>query len=159
MRQIVTPILLLILGVSTLNADESKSQDAAKEQAKVNGVWTIAEATYEGVFLPPTALAGITLKIEGDTYVVSQEGKETDKGTTKRDITANPKRLTLKGVSGQNKGKTILAIYKLESDGKMRVCYDPEGKAFPKDFKAPEGSARITVLYQRQVKDKDKPSE
>jgi hypothetical protein len=43
----------------------------------------------------------------------------------------------------------MLAIYEWVDDDTYRVCYDPSGKARPKEFKAPAGSGYILHVWKR----------
>ena len=93
----------------------------------------------------------ITLVIQGENYVVTIKGtNHTDKGTCTLDASASPKRMTIKGADGPNKGKTFLAIYEMKGKDTMRVCYDLSGQEFPKEFKAPKGSQLYLVDYRRR---------
>ena len=95
-------------------------------------------------------LQPFSLKISGEDYEVTVEGEpESDKGTVAVDNTTTPKRMTIKGVQGPNKGKTFLAIWEMKDDRSMRVCYDLAGKEFPKEFKAPKGTSFYLVGYRR----------
>ncbi len=49
---------------------------------------------------------------------------------------------------GPNKGKTFLAIYKLDGD-KLVICYDLTGKARPKEFKTEPKSMLFLVTYRK----------
>lgn len=116
-----------------------------------DGVWKPIAAAMNGRRLPGEAVKLITLKIDGDAYEVTVEGEEKiDRGTVKLDTSTRPRRMTITGTDGPNKGKTILAIYEKKDAVSMRVCYDLSGKEFPKEFKAPQGSALYLVGYRRQ---------
>ena len=117
------------------------------------GVWKPIAAVLGGVQLPEDAVKAITLKVTDGNYEVTieREGKP-DKGTCRLDTTANPKRMTIKGTDGPNRGKTLLAIYEMKDAVSMRVCYDLSGKDFPKEFKAPKGTQLYLVDYRRQSK-------
>ncbi len=115
------------------------------------GVWKPIAAVLGGVRLPDDAVKSITLKVTDGIYEVTTEGgKESDKGTCMFDATTNPKRMTIKGTDGPNRGKTFLAIYEMKDAVSMRVCYDLSGKEFPKEFKAPKGTQLYLVGYRRQ---------
>ena len=160
---------LLILSVTTtlpfLSSAEEKANppkpDTATPPAAAaakpvgdshEGVWKPIAAVLGGVRLPPPALKAITLKISGDNYEVTVEGeKEPDKGTCTLDHSTTPKRMTIKGVEGPNRGKTILAIFEKKDAVSMRVCYDLSGTEFPMEFKAPKGTQLYLVGYRRQA--------
>ena len=115
------------------------------------GVWKPIAAVLGGVRLPEDAVKAITLKITDGNYEVTIEGeKKPDKGICTLDTTKTPKRMTIKGTDGPNRGKTFLAIYEMKDAVSMRVCYDLSGKEFPKEFKAPKGTPLYLVGYRRQ---------
>jgi uncharacterized protein (TIGR03067 family) len=144
MKLLVAPIAVLIATVS--NAADSPSLPPTRD-----GTWKPIAAVLGGARLPNAALNSITLKITGDTYIVTVEGeKEPDRGTTVLDTTTNPKRMTLKSLEGPNKGKTFYAIYEQKDRNSMRVCYDLSGADFPKGFNAPRGTQLYLVGYRRQ---------
>jgi uncharacterized protein (TIGR03067 family) len=114
------------------------------------GVWKPIAAVLAGQRLPPEVLKTITLKITGERYEVTVEGEGTDKGACTLDTTTTPKRMTIKGAEGPNRGKTFLAIYEMKDARSLRICYDLSGKAFPEAFKAPKGTQLYLVGYRRQ---------
>ena len=132
----------------------AEDKPAGEPEAKTRqGVWRPIAAVLGGARLPNDVLKTITLKISGENYEVIVEGEpESDKGTVAVDNTTTPKRMTIKGVQGPNKGKTFLAIWEMKDDRSMRVCYDLAGKEFPKEFKAPKGTSFYLVGYRRMPK-------
>lgn len=131
-----------------VEATDKMSPDAVRQQ----GVWKPIAAVLGGVFLPPPTLEGTTLSIDGMNYEVTVEGEDhADRGTFTLDTTTTPKRMTIKGTDGPNKGKTIFAIYEMKNEVSMRVCYDLSGKEFPEDFKAPRGTQRYVAGYRKRI--------
>jgi uncharacterized protein (TIGR03067 family) len=132
-----------------------KAADAAEDAKRQNGIWKPAGAMLGGVKLTKEELKKITLTIKDGTYKVVNEGEpHADTGTITLDTSVTPKRMTIQGAEGPNKGKTILAIYEMgEKDGNdtFRICYDLSGKAFPTDFNSPKGSTHYLVGYRRQI--------
>jgi uncharacterized protein (TIGR03067 family) len=117
---------------------------------KIDGAWKPIAAVLGGARLQKEALDAITLTINGKNYEVAVKGEtEPDRGTTKLDTNASPKRMTIISTNGPNKGKTFLAIYEMKDDRSLRVCYDLSGTDFPKEFKAPKGTALYLVGYRR----------
>jgi len=116
-----------------------------------DGTWKPRGAMMAGERLTGDALKAITLTMSGANYEVSVTGEaEPDKGTVALHDSVRPRRMTLKSVSGPNKGKTFLAIYEMSDENTLRVCYDLSGTEFPKEFKAPKGTQRYLVGYRRQ---------
>src|SRR5262245_12005607 len=127
------------------------SAAAAAEESKAHeGMWKPIAGVLGGMPLPQPVLKAITLKITGDNYEVTIEGEGTDKGTCTLDTSTTPKRMTIKGTDGPNKGKTFLAIYEMKDPDSLRVCYDLSGAEFPKEFAAPKGTPLYLVGYRRQ---------
>ena len=131
-----------------------KPTDAAEDAKRQNGIWKPAGAMLGGKKLSREQLNKITLTIREGAYEVAVDGEpHADKGTISLDTSVAPKRMTIQGVEGPNKGKTILAIYEIgqtESGATFRVCYDLSGKAFPTDFNSPKGSTHYLVGYRRE---------
>jgi uncharacterized protein (TIGR03067 family) len=130
-----------------------QATDAVADAKRQNGTWKPAGAMRGGVKLTREELKKITLTINDGAYAVVTEGEpDADKGTMTLDTSVSPKRMTIQGAEGPNKGKTILAIYEMgEGRDTFRICYDLSGKAFPTDFKSPKGSMLYLVGYRRQV--------
>jgi RNA polymerase sigma-70 factor (ECF subfamily) len=130
-----------------------KVTDATEDAKAQNGDWNPAGAMLGGTKLSQDELKKITLTIKNGSYQVVIEGEpQADIGTVKLDTSTTPKRMTIQGIEGPNKGKTILAIYEMgERDGidTFRVCYDLSGKAFPEEFISKKGSTHYLVGYHR----------
>jgi uncharacterized protein (TIGR03067 family) len=131
-----------------------KATNAAEDAKRQNGIWNPAGALLGGVRLTKEEMKKITLTIKDGTYTVVVEGEpQPDTGTVTLDTSVIPKRMTIQGGEGPNKGKTILAVYEMgQRDGidTFRVCYDLSGKAFPTDFTSPKGSMHYLVGYRRK---------
>ncbi len=144
-------ILAAVLPLAMRADDKQVASDAKAGVITQEGVWKPIAAVLGGARLPEPALKAITLKITGGHYEVTVEGeKEPDKGTCTLDTSTSPKRMTIKSTDGPNRGKTFLAIYEMKDTVSMRVCYDLSGTDFPKEFKAPKGTALYLVGYRRQ---------
>lgn len=113
----------------------------------LDGTWLPVTAKLNGQELPAESLRNMRLLLAGESYTATVNGVR-DSGTTKSDITANPPVLEITGIEGPNAGRTMLAIYQLDSD-KLTVCYDLQGVARPTDFKAEAGSQYFLVTYRR----------
>jgi uncharacterized protein (TIGR03067 family) len=133
----------------------SRAADAtAEDKTLLNGKWKPIAAMLGGMKLPAEELKKVTLTIDGENYTVAIEGEpKADKGTAVQDNTVAPKRLTIKGTDGPNKGKTFLAIYEIKKVNGVdayRVCYDLSGSAFPTEFESLTGTQLYLVGYRRK---------
>lgn len=129
----------LMFFCSVAMADDKKSP--------VDGSWKPTKAEVSGNALPAELLESITLTIKEGKYEVSLAG-QMDKGTCTADPSTKPHRLKIVGEDGPNKGKTMLAIYELKDD-QLTVCYDSEGKEYPKEFKSPADSKLLLLVYKK----------
>lgn len=137
------------------NKPARRPTDAAEDAKRQNGTWKPAGAIRGGEKLTRKELNKIRLTIKDGAYEVVVDGEpHADKGTVSLDTSVTPKRMTIQGVEGPNKGKTILAIYEMGQteggDDTFRVCYDLSGKAFPTEFNSHKGSTYYLVGYRRQ---------
>jgi uncharacterized protein (TIGR03067 family) len=159
MKHLPVAIMSLALAFSASAAGEkapAKPAENVTNETKTGvgahqGFWKPIGAVMSGARLPSDALKAITLKIDGDKYEVTVIGEDhADRGTCTLDESTTPKRMTIKGTDGPNRGKTFLAIYEMKDAGSLRVCYDLSGTDFPKEFKAPKGTQHYLVGYRRQ---------
>ena len=67
----------------------------------------------------------------------------------KLDPSKSPKTLDAAVTEGPNKGGVILGIYEISGDT-LKVCFDPEGKKRPTQFKTLSGSQ--TLVVHKRVK-------
>jgi len=118
-----------------------------KAASALDGKWQAVEAELAGKKFPPRATASIQLTLDGENYLVTTDEGE-DRGTTRVMPDAKPMAMDITGTIGPNKGKTFLAIYKLDGD-KLVVCYDLGGKARPKQFKTEPKSMLFLVTYRK----------
>ena len=147
MKHMLLALVILSQVVLVSAADKAGSRSSDQMQ----GRWKPIAAVLGGVKLEKPDLDAITVTIKEDAYevFVAVENR-TDKGTFTIDETTTPKRITIKGVSGPNKGKTIYGIFEIKDANAMRVCYDMSGKDFPKEFRAPKGTQNYLAGYRQQ---------
>lgn len=98
--------------------------------------------------MPDAVLKTISLKLRGGKYEVVAGGHP-DNGTYVIDTKTSPKRMTVVGTDGPNKGKTFPCIYELKDDT-LRICYDLSGEKHPEAFKSTAGTKLYLVTYNRK---------
>lgn len=136
-----------ILVLTLILAAHAWTGEAGAERKALNGAWQLTSAEIAGVKFPESEAKKITLKIDGETYVV-QVDKAVDKGTVKADASKKPRTLDIVGTEGPNKGRTMLAIYEIDKDT-LRVCYDTKGKNRPSEFASSKENGYFLAVYQR----------
>jgi uncharacterized protein (TIGR03067 family) len=133
------------MAVPSLRSSETNGPQAGSMPA--DGKWQMVEGELAGKPFPPRAAQSIALTIDGEKYLVTT-GEGEDRGTVRYVPGEKPSAMDITGTIGPNKGKTFLAIYKLEGD-KLVVCYDLAGKARPKEFKTEPKSALFLATYRK----------
>src|SRR5258708_2120986 len=114
----------LVLTMFVLAAS-AHGDDKADQKASV-GQWKIEKAELGGVD-SLAALKEFTLEIPAEgKYTLRAGEKVLETGTVTVDSAKTPKQMDIKATDGPNKGKTILAVYKIDGDT-MTVCYELGG--------------------------------
>ena len=141
----------LFAGVGLLSAaDDAKDEAIRKDLKSMAGTWTVTSRETGGEKAPPEALKGVVIKVAEDgTATVSKDGKAIRKVKwVNLDPSQKAKATDVEVVEGDDKGKTLLAIYKVERDV-VTVCIAEPGKDRPTEFSAGEASGRTMVTYAR----------
>ncbi|MFT3880498.1 MAG: TIGR03067 domain-containing protein [Gemmatales bacterium] len=107
----------------------------------------LASAEMAGKPFPEQLVKTMSLTMKDGHYTV-MVGQGKDEGTVKLDSSKTPKTMDITGTDGPNKGKTMLAIYKLDGDS-LSICYDLSGKAYPTEFKTKPDTKLFLVEYKR----------
>jgi uncharacterized protein (TIGR03067 family) len=127
---------------------------AVREQRKrLEGTWQAVSYALDGQEASVEDMKRFQLIIDtaGKTTAV-QDGKPFIASTTKIDPTADPKTMDITFTLGPDKGRTALAIYKLEGDT-MTICRAAPGKDRPTKFSSKPGSGHTLMVYARRTKD------
>ena len=138
---------LVASGGAGTRADDKA--DAEKELKKFQGTWTFASVEAGGKEVPAAEFKGITVTFEGDKYTVKKGDEVIQAATQKLDPSKSPKALDVTVAEGPNKGAVMLGIYEISGDT-LKVCFDPEGKKRPTEFKGAPGSQ--TLVVHKRVK-------
>jgi uncharacterized protein (TIGR03067 family) len=142
---LVTLLCPLVLAASGALAD------AKKELKKFEGVWTFESVEAGGKKLSADPFKGRTVTFEGDKYSVKRGDEVEEAATAKLDPSKSPKTLDVKVTGGPNKGAVMLGIYVISGDT-LKVCFDPEGKKRPMEFKTEAGAPTVLVVHKRVKK-------
>jgi len=135
-------------GSGTL-ADEKA--DLEKEVRKFQGTWTFESSETGGKELPAGELKGVIVIFEGDKHTVKKGDEVIQVGTQKLDASKSPKTIDVTMTEGPNKGMVMLGIYEIDGDT-LKVCFDPQGKKRPTEFKSPPGSENFVNVHKRVKK-------
>lgn len=142
---------LCTFGIVAFGGNAVRAGDKAeveKELKKLEGVWTFESVETGGKKTTADQFKGMTVVFKGDKYSVNVGDKAVETATQKLDPSKSPKALDSKVTDGPNKGKVYLCIYEISGDT-LKVCFDPEGKKRPKEFKTAADSPTTLVVHKR----------
>jgi uncharacterized protein (TIGR03067 family) len=138
-----------VSGGSRVLADDKA--DLAKETKKFQGAWTIESSIAGGQEIPRNQLQGFLVIYQGDKHTVKHGDKVIQVGTQKIDPSKSPKTIDVTMSEGRNKGAVMLGIYEFDGDA-LKVCFDPQGKKRPTEFKSTPGSQSFVNVHKRVKK-------
>jgi uncharacterized protein (TIGR03067 family) len=151
-RSLVT--LFCAIGFAALGWSGAPADDKAdleKEVRNFQGSWTIESSETGGKAIPPGELKGLIVIFEGDKHTVKKGDEVIQVGTQKLDPSKSPKAIDVTMTVGPNKGAVMLGIYEIDGDT-LKVCFDPQGKKRPTEFKSPPGSENFVNVHKRAKK-------
>jgi len=125
--------------------------DLEKEVSKFQGTWTFESCQAGGKEHPAGELKGLILTFEGDKHTVKKGDDVIQVGTQKLDPSRSPKTIDVTIAEGPNKGTVMLGIYEIDGDT-LKVCFDPQGKKRPTEFKSAPGSENFVNVHKRVKK-------
>lgn len=131
-------------------ADDAKDEAVRKDLKNLTGTWKAMSRQINGEKAPADTLKGMFVKIANDgTATVTKEGKEVRKVKwINIDPTQKTKTVDVEVVEGDDKGKTLLAIYRIEGD-QFTICVANPGKDRPTAFSAEAESGQALMTYVR----------
>ena len=141
----------LFAGVGQLAAaDDTKEVAIQKDLKSITGNWTPTSRETDGEKTAADAFKGVTVKVAADgTATVSKDGKVVRKVKwVNMDPTLKTKAVDVEVIEGDDKGKTLLAIYRVEGD-QFTVCVANAGKDRPTAFSTATDSGRSMMSYTR----------
>jgi uncharacterized protein (TIGR03067 family) len=132
-------------GSGTLADDKA---DLEKEVRRFQGTRTFESSKTGGKELPASELNGVIVIFVGDKHTVKKGDEVIQIGTQKLDPSKSPKTIDVTMTEGPNKGMVMLGIYEIDEDT-LKVCFDPQGKKRPTEFKSPPGSENFVNVHKR----------
>ena len=142
-------VILTASGGTGARADDKA--DVEKDLKKFQGTWTFESVEVGGKEQPAADFKGMTVTFEGDKFTVKKGEEVIQVGTQKLDASRSPKTIDVTVVEGLSKGAVMLGIYEISGDT-LKVCFDPEGKNRPTEFKSASGSQTFVAVHKRVKK-------
>src|SRR2546426_11648579 len=112
--------LLLLLNV--VDAAAADSEAAKKDQAQLQGHWSMLSGTADGQPMPDSMLRGARRVCKGDQTTVTISGELFMQAKFTLDPSATPKKIDYQMIAGPTKGKQQLGIYQIEGDT-VKFCF------------------------------------
>ena len=141
----------LILIASSGNARADDKADIEKDLKKFQGAWTFESVEVGGKVDSAADFKDMTVTFEGDQFIVKKGNEVIQVGTEKIDPSKSPKTVDVTVTEGLSKGAVMLGIYEIDGD-MLKVCFDPEGKKRPTEFKTAPGSQAFFNVHKRVKK-------
>jgi uncharacterized protein (TIGR03067 family) len=149
--RIALAVLFCAIGVAGTAAPADDKPDLEKEVKKFQGAWTFESSVVGGKEIPAGELKGLVLTFERDKHTVKFGNEVIQVGTQKLDPSKSPKAIDVTMTEGPNKGAVMLGIYEFDGDT-LKVCFDPQGKKRPTEFKTAPGSENFVNVHKRVKK-------
>ena len=125
---------------------DAKDDAVKKDVDAMQGKWQIVSLERDGKSVEVGKDAVRVIK--DNTYTVTPRPGTTIEGMFTIDPTAKPKTFDGTATTGDNKGKTVLGIYKIEDD-MLTLCWALPGKDRPTEFKSAEGSGVFLAVHKK----------
>jgi uncharacterized protein (TIGR03067 family) len=143
--------LFCVVGFTASGSLADDKAEIEKETKKFQGTWTIESSETGGKEIPADELKGFILTFEGDKHTLKKGDELIQVGIQKIDPSKSPKTIDVTMTEGPNKGMVMLGIYEIDGDT-LKVCFDPQGKKRPTEFKSPPGSENFVNVHKRVKK-------
>ena len=126
--------LIVITAFAVLAARADDSAAAKKDQAQLQGEWTMVSGERDGQPFPADFTQGSRRVARGDETTVTLQGQIFMKAKVAIDPSKSPKAIDYAVTAGKYAGKTQLGIYELEGD-KVKYCFAIPGRERPARFR------------------------
>jgi uncharacterized protein (TIGR03067 family) len=147
-------LLLYAIGLATSGGPGTVADDKAKlekEAREFQGTWTFESSVTGGEALPADHLKMFIVIFEGNKHTVKKGDEVIQVGTQKLDPSKSPNTIDVTMLVGPYKGTVMLGIYEIDANT-LKVCFDPEGKKRPTEFKSAPGSKNFVNVHKRVKK-------
>jgi uncharacterized protein (TIGR03067 family) len=145
-------IAVLLFSPIRLFAAGVEGADAQKELQKFQGAWVMTFGEMDGKKAADEHVKASKIIYEGNKIqivVPNQTGESIIADIVKIDPTKNPKEMHFIRRNGPNAGKTLIAIYEFEGDGRYKFAFDPAGKMTLKEFVTKGGTGHVRNTWKR----------
>jgi uncharacterized protein (TIGR03067 family) len=148
-RRFLMSVALGILGTALATAQETRT-----DLDKLQGTWRAVDQEIKGKKVGEKQFEKIalTLTIAGSKYTEKMMGETSEEGTFKLTTDKNPKQMDIHIGSGKDKGKTQLALFKLEGDTLFVAISPAESTERPTSLSTGPDSKFVVQIFRREKK-------
>lgn len=139
---------LVVLAMGLLLADDRGPDVATETKKGLEGTWTITSVVRNENPLPDDRLKNARFLFRGERFVQELGERTLAKGTFHLDSESDPQTIDLTMSQGEDKGKTILGIFRRDGDV-LTICGAGPGGERPTEFAARDGSGHTLITCQR----------
>jgi uncharacterized protein (TIGR03067 family) len=139
-------LLLVSMTLCSSVALRGFATDEPDDLKVLTGTWKPKEANLGGNKIDVMVLEMAKVVYEGDKYTLTIGEKE-EKGSFTLDPKKIPRQMDIFPTSGDNNGKTLLAVYELGAD-KLTICYSLSPLVRPENFE-PASNTLLVVNWER----------
>jgi uncharacterized protein (TIGR03067 family) len=141
---------VLLVGIVLVTAG-SGGEAEKKDLQLLQGDWVMKSSERDGKKMPDELVKTFTRTVKKNSYTARWEddqGAHSVSGVITLDPTKTPKHVDVVLSDGPSKGKTMLAIYKLDGDTQT-ICVAVPGQARPTAFDSKQG---VLTVWKRAKK-------
>jgi uncharacterized protein (TIGR03067 family) len=121
----------------------------AEPRSALEGAWIPIAANVSGKQLVVAELRVKYLVLnDGDYSIIDQRDQIADSGEYLVNERASPRTIDIVGRAGPNAGRSMLAIFVLESD-RLTLCYDLGGLERPSGMQPQADQLLLSITYER----------
>lgn len=141
----------LVLAIGLLMAADDKA-DTKEELRRFQGSWVLVSGEKDGKKISDEHVKKNKMTYQGEQVSLESPHQSAApiKSTIKKmDPSKTPAEMDWVRSAGPGAGQTMMAIYQFNGIDQCKVCFDPSGKARPKEFATKEGTGHILHVWKR----------
>jgi uncharacterized protein (TIGR03067 family) len=141
--------LVVLIGLAAVSlAQGAESEAAKKDQALLQGEWTMVSGSADGESMPEEMARQMKRVCTGNETLTTMGGQPYLKATFALDPSKKPKAIDYEMTGGFTKGQKQLGIYEVDGDT-FKSCFAKPGAARPTEFASKPGDGWTLSVWKR----------
>ena len=144
--------VLALWWVGSSLAAEIGGEEAKKELQKLQGSWVMVSGEMDGKKAADEHVKQSKIVYEGNQIrivVPNQTGETIVADIVKIDPSKNSREMHFIRRNGPNAGKTLIGIYRFDTDDQYKFAFDSTGTATLKEFVTKQGTGHVRNTWNR----------